>query len=106
MPPEEAHVGPALEGPAPPLPLGDGPPAEEVGGTDTPTKDELAAWPRRPRIGWERSRDQVMCRSGKSGAGSTKKITFQEAGGEKKAWRLAEKWLEEVMKEYNAFIKK
>ena len=40
LPPEEAHVGPPLEGPGLALPLGDGPPAEEVGGTDTPRKDE------------------------------------------------------------------
>jgi hypothetical protein len=70
----------------------------------TPSK-KSAAWPCPPKIGWETSRNQVMCRRGQTGAQSTKKITFAEAGGAKKAWRLAETWLIRAMKEYNEFKK-
>ena len=41
-----------------------------------------------------------MCRTGVSCTGSTHKITFKEAGGGKKAYALAEKWLEKEMNEY------
>ena len=41
-----------------------------------------------------------MCRTGVSCTGSTHKITFKEAGGAKKAYALAEKWLAKEMKEY------
>ena len=42
----------------------------------------------------------MMCRTGFSGPGSTHRITFKEAGGAKKAYALAEKWLAKEMKEY------
>ena len=41
-----------------------------------------------------------MCRTGFSGPGSTHRIPFKEAGGAKKAYALAEKWLAKEMKEY------
>ena len=63
-------------------------------------KHEL--WPKKPSIGWELSRLQCMCRSGKLGPGSSKRISFAEAGGKVKAWALAEKWLAKTMKEYEA----
>ena len=62
------------------------------------------AWPRKPSIGWETSRNQVMCRTGKGGKGSSFRIQFSEAGSAKKAWRRAQAWLEKTMKEYSAFI--
>ena len=62
----------------------------------TPIKTER----KKPSMSWETSRDQVMCRSGFSGRGSTHGITFKEAGGAKKAYAMAEKWLEKEMKEY------
>ena len=41
-----------------------------------------------PSISWETSRNQVMCRTGASGPGSTHKITFKEAGGGQKSIRI------------------
>ena len=76
--------------------------------TATPSKTEQKkgpkspTWPNKPRIGWERSRRQVMCRSGKTGPGTTMAITFDDAGGAKKAWKKAEVWLEKTMKEYTS----
>ena len=58
-----------------------------------------------PSISWETSRNQVMCRTGASGPGSTHKITFKEAGGAKKAYALAEKWLEKEMNAYKKVLK-
>ena len=66
------------------------------GVASTPTKHDRKP----PRISRETSRNQVMCRSGFSGPGSTHKITFKEAGGAKQAYALAEKWLEKEKKEY------
>ncbi len=68
----------------------------------TPAK--LAAWPSKPSIGWEVSRKQCMCRSGKGGTGSSKRILFEEAGGPKKAWKEAKRWLKDTMKEYEGFM--
>ena len=62
----------------------------------TPTKPDR----KKPTISWETSRNQVMCRSGLSGPGSTHRITFKEAGGAKKAYALAQAWLEKANKEY------
>ena len=60
-------------------------------------------WPKKPTISWEKSREQVMGRSGRSGAGSTKKFEFSEFSGSRGARKAAEKWLEKTMKEYNKF---
>ena len=59
-----------------------------------------AKWLKPPRVGWERSRRQVMCRTGKVGPNTNLGITFDEAGGPKPAWRKAKQWLETTMKEY------
>ncbi len=69
------------------------------------TKKSLAEWPKKPFLSWERSRNQVMCRTGKRGAGSSLAIKFKEAGSAKKAWKKAETWLEKTMKEYESFVK-
>ena len=45
-----------------------------------------------------------MCRTGFSGPGSTHRITFKEAGGAKKAYALAEKWLAKEMIEYEGAV--
>ena len=71
---------------------------------ETKTKKSLE-WPKKPLITWENSREQVMCRTGKGGPGSSLAIRFKEAGGAKKAWTRAEKWLEKTMKEYASFTK-
>ena len=64
----------------------------------TPAKSK---W-KKPRIEWESSRNQVMCRTGKGGPGSTHRIGFKESGSPEKAWRLAEKWLEKHMAKWKA----
>ena len=66
----------------------------------TPAKPDR----KKPCIQWETSRSQVMCRTGLSGPGSTHRITFKEAGGAKKAYALAEKWLAKEMKEYERTV--
>ena len=58
----------------------------------------------KPTISWETSRNQVMCRTGFSGPGTTHRITFKEAGGAKKAYAMAEKWLAKEMKEYERTV--
>lgn len=68
------------------------------------TAAKLTAWPRKPSIGWEVSRAQCMCRSGKGGTGSSKRISFEEAGGPKKAWKEAKRWLKATIEEYEDFI--
>jgi hypothetical protein len=68
----------------------------------TPKAVVKATWPRRPTIGWETSRSQVMCRTGRGGLGSSYKITFAEAGSAKKAWRAAQDWLSKMAKEHEA----
>jgi hypothetical protein len=65
----------------------------------TPVK---GIWARRPSIGWETSRKQVMCRSGRGGQNSSHKITFKQAGSPKNAWKQAEKWLADMLIEYEA----
>jgi hypothetical protein len=62
-------------------------------------------WARRPSIGWEMSRKQVMCRSGRGGQNSSHKITFKKAGSPKNAWQQAEKWLANMLKEYEASVR-
>ena len=64
----------------------------------TPAKK--AAWLNKPSIGWENSRRQCMCRTGKGGPGSSTRILLKEAGGPKNAWKEAQKWLKDAMKKY------
>ena len=45
-----------------------------------------------PTIAWERSRMQVMCRTGQGGPGSSHAVKY-EKGGEDAAWVQAERWL-------------
>ena len=71
----------------------------------TPNAVVKTTWPRRPTIGWETSRSQVMRRTGRGGPGSSYKITFAKAGSAKKAWRAAQDWLSNVMKKHEAFHK-
>ena len=59
-----------------------------------------AGYAREPSIGWERSRDQVQCRSGKIGPNSCLAIKFADNGGSKGAWKKAEAWLSDAMREY------
>ena len=75
---------------------------DEKGGVAFKTPKKADRKCTKPSISWETSRNQVMCRSGFSGPGSTHKITFKEAGGAKKAYALAQKWLEKAMKVYEA----
>jgi hypothetical protein len=63
---------------------------------------EKGTWARRPSIGWEISRKQVMCRSGRGGQDSTHKISFKKAGSAEKAWQQAEKWLAKMVKDYES----
>jgi hypothetical protein len=65
-----------------------------------PPKAKLGSWPTPPKIGWERSRFQVMCRTGQGGAGSSLKIPFEGNGGSKGAWAKAKAWLHDRKQEY------
>ncbi len=47
-----------------------------------------------------------MGRSGKGGAGSSKKFAFEDWGGEKKAHKAAKAWLAKQKAEYTPWIKK
>ena len=57
-------------------------------------------WLNEPSIGWERSRRQVMCRTGKSGKDTTLGMKFDDFGGPQKTWKKASEWLEKMMKTY------
>jgi hypothetical protein len=70
--------------------------------TAKPKTNTKSIWARRPVIGWEFSRKQIMCRSGRGGQNSSHKITFKKAGSPKKAWEQAEKWLADMLIEYEA----
>ena len=63
------------------------------GSTDFETTVNSDDFVAKPNISIERSRSQVMCRSGKQGPGSTKKFTFEEYGSQKKAMKAAQAWL-------------
>ena len=62
-------------------------------------------WPKEPFIGWERSRHQVMCRSGRSGPGTTVAIKFEGNGGADGAWAKAKKWLAVEKQKYEKHLK-
>jgi len=64
------------------------------------TKPADVVWKHKPIIGFEKSRKQVMCRSGKCGPGSCYAIKFAGNGGEKGAWAKAQKWLAAAREEY------
>ena len=51
----------------------------------TPQSVAKAQWPRKPCIGFEHTRKQVMCRSDKGGSGSTLAMKFADYGGKQKA---------------------
>ena len=51
----------------------------------TPQSVAKEKWLRKPCIGFEHTREQVMCRSGKGGPGSTLAMKFADYGGKKKA---------------------
>ena len=57
-------------------------------------------WKHKPSIGFERTRNQVMCRSGKCGPGSCYGIPYYGNGGEKGAWKKAEVWLKTALNDY------
>ena len=67
------------------------------GAASLPPTPAKSTWKQKPRIEWESSRNQVMCRTGKGGPGSSHRIGFKESGGPTKAWTLAEKWLSKQM---------
>ena len=58
-------------------------------------------WTRQPVIAWERSRNQVMCRTGKTGPGGTLAFKFADHGGEKRARAKAEAWLTVQMAQFH-----
>ena len=63
------------------------------------TKTETDAGPRKmPHYGIERTRDQVLCRTGLKGPGETKAFTFKASGGEAKAVANAKIWVAAEMK--------
>ena len=64
------------------------------------------SWPAKPCFSIERSRKQVMCRTGKGGPGSSHPIVWSESGGEKGAIAKAKTWLRDMMKKYTAHIEK
>ena len=51
----------------------------------TPQSVAKAKWPRKPCIGFEHTRKQVMCKSGKGGPRSTLAMKFADYGGKQKA---------------------
>ena len=53
----------------------------------------------KPHFSMEHSREQVMCRTGGKGPGSTHAITFKMAGGEKKAMQMAKAWVKKQLAE-------
>ena len=57
-------------------------------------------WKHKPSIGFERTRNQVMCRNGKCGPGSCYAIPYYGNGGEKGAWKKAEVWLKTALNDY------
>ena len=57
------------------------------------TKKEQCEVVKPPSFGVERSRSQVVCRTGRKGPGQTMTITFASAGGETAAVNKAKKWL-------------
>ena len=57
-------------------------------------------WKHKPTIGFERSRNQVMCRSGKCCPGSCYAIPFYGNGCEKGSWQKAEVWLKTALADY------
>jgi hypothetical protein len=68
------------------------------------TKRDVEVWPNPPSVSWEKSRLQVMCRTGKAGPGTTMRITFAEAGSAKKAWAKGQAWLKTMKAKYKAFF--
>ena len=60
------------------------------------------AWLKAPTISWEKSRGQVMCRSGQGGPGSSVRFAFAEHGGEAKAWNKAKAWHKDALEKYNS----
>ena len=60
---------------------------------------EESFYKKSPGYSVERSRNQVMCRTGKVGAGQCHAIKFTK-GGEKKAIEKAKEWVKAAMREY------
>ena len=54
----------------------------------------------KPFLAFEHSRNQVMCRTGKGGPGSSFRIPFDGNGGKAGAWKKGEEWLKREMKTY------
>ena len=52
---------------------------------------------KRPHFALERTRGQVMCRTGKAGVGQSHAIRFSDAGTEQKAIKLAKEWVAEQL---------
>ena len=80
----------------------------KLGAVPTPPKKKKApevknAWPRKPSIGWEGSRKQMMRRTGKGGDGSSYAIPFEGNGGPAGARKKAEQWLAKMNAEYAKF---
>ena len=65
-------------------------------------KPIAGVWKCKPSIGVERTRKQVMCRSGQLGKGSTHRIQFAGNGGEAGAMKKAKVWLANATREYKA----
>ena len=57
----------------------------------TITKNKLHKdWPKPPSISLEKSRNQIMCRSGKSGRGTTQAFKFKDKPSHERAWEQAQ----------------
>jgi hypothetical protein len=59
-------------------------------------------WVKKPSIGWELSRSQIMCRTGRGGPSSSFRISIPEAGSKTAAKKKAGIWLEKQMKLFKA----
>ena len=77
-----------------PLKKGAQPVKKDLGPKKVPAKK--TPWPEPPSIGWERSRKQIMCRTGKGGPGSSYRIPFEGHGGPKGALQAAKAWLRDM----------
>jgi len=65
-----------------------------------------ATWAHPLNISWERSRQQVMGRTGKGGSGSSVAFKYKTWGGEAKAYKAAQQWLNKQKLEYTLAKKK
>ena len=65
-----------------------------------PVKNRGGVPDKNPTISWERTRQQIMCRTGIAGAGQCHAIKYnpKQKGSDNEAWARAEKWLAAELK--------